>query len=98
MDIGIDLGTTFSVMAVKGRMEMAPGYPPGEYLGDKGMDVTILPDLVGNHLFPSVFWWEPIRRIPTTTPRALMRSVGTPSRWPRKQVADYVFEAQDRHE
>jgi len=63
MDIGIDLGTTYSVMAVKGRVEMAPGYPPGKYLGDDDgegmMDVTILPEPSGNYIIPSVFWWEP---------------------------------------
>jgi actin-like ATPase involved in cell morphogenesis len=57
MDIGIDLGTTFSVIAVKGKLEMAPGYPPAEYLEE--MDVTILPSANGNPTFPSVFWWQP---------------------------------------
>jgi molecular chaperone DnaK len=59
MDIGIDLGPAFSVMAVKGPERTAPGYPPGKYLGDDGLDVTILPDLAGNYTIPSVFWWEP---------------------------------------
>lgn len=57
MDIGIDLGTTFSVIAVKGKVETAPGYPPAEYL--EQMDVSILPSANGNFTFPSVFWWHP---------------------------------------
>lgn len=57
MDIGIDLGTTFSVIAVKGRVETAPGYPVSEYLED--VDVTILPAPNGNPTFPSVLWWHP---------------------------------------
>ncbi len=57
MDIGIDLGTTFSVIAVKGRVEMAPGYPPGQYL--EHADVTILPTPMGDFTFPSVLWWHP---------------------------------------
>jgi hypothetical protein len=38
--IGIDLGTTFSVIAVDGRIALAPDYPggPGVYLDD--CDVT----------------------------------------------------------
>jgi hypothetical protein len=38
MGIGIDLRTTFSVMAFKGRLDMATGYPPGDYLEDNGME------------------------------------------------------------
>jgi len=57
MNIGIDIGTTYCKMAVKGRVAMAPGYPPGRYLED--LDVTILPDPAGDHTVPSVFWWHP---------------------------------------
>ncbi|MCY2924775.1 MAG: Hsp70 family protein, partial [Planctomycetota bacterium] len=56
-DIGIDLGTTCGVIAVKGKVETAPGYPSGEYLEE--MDVTILPSVNGNLTFPSVLWWHP---------------------------------------
>ncbi|HYH67188.1 MAG TPA: Hsp70 family protein [Urbifossiella sp.] len=54
MDIGIDLGTTFSVIAVKGKAELAAGSPEGMYLPE--CDVTILPTPLGEHTVPSVFW------------------------------------------
>ena len=57
MDIGIDLGTTFSVIAVKGKVELAPGYDGAEYLEE--IDVTILPSTTGNLTIPSVMWWHP---------------------------------------
>lgn len=57
MDLGIDLGTTFSVLAVKGQVDLAPGYSGAEYLPE--IDVTILPSANGNLTFPSVFWWHP---------------------------------------
>lgn len=57
MDIGIDLGTTFSVIAVKGKVELAPGYSGSEYLED--IDATILPSETGNLTIPSVMWWHP---------------------------------------
>ncbi len=57
MDIGIDLGTTFSAIAVKGKIELAPGFSGSEYL--EQMDVTILPTETGNLTIPSVFWWHP---------------------------------------
>ncbi len=57
MDIGIDLGTTFSVVAVKGNPKLAPGYPPGMYLPE--CDVTIIPTPDGDMTFPSVFWVDP---------------------------------------
>lgn len=57
MDIGIDLGTTFSVIAVKGNIALAPGYQGAEYLED--VDVTILPSPTGNLTIPSVMWWHP---------------------------------------
>jgi hypothetical protein len=55
--LGIDLGTTYSVMAVKGRVDLTPGYPPGEYLAE--CDVTVIPTPEGDYLFPSVFWAGP---------------------------------------
>jgi actin-like ATPase involved in cell morphogenesis len=57
MDIGIDLGTTFSVIAVKGNIVLAPGYTGSEYLPE--IDVTILPSSTGNLTIPSVLWWHP---------------------------------------
>ena len=57
MDIGIDLGTTFSVIAVNGEIELAPGYTGADYLSE--IDVTILPSATGNLTIPSVMWWHP---------------------------------------
>jgi molecular chaperone DnaK (HSP70) len=54
MDIGIDLGTTFSVVAVKGRAKFVEGYPEGRYL--EGFDVTIIPTPFGDESVASVFW------------------------------------------
>ena len=52
MDIGIDLGTTFSVIAVNGKVELAHDYPaPGFYLEE--CDVTIIPSPYGELTFPS---------------------------------------------
>lgn len=58
VDIGIDLGTTFSVLAVKGRWEESPSdYPKGLYLDE--CDVTILRSPTGEATFPSVLWSDP---------------------------------------
>ena len=57
MDIGIDLGTTFSVIAVPGRVQLASGYPEGVYF--EGGDVTIIPTPEGDELFPSVLGLNP---------------------------------------
>ncbi len=57
MDIGIDLGTTFSVIAVDGRVELTPDYPPGIYLEE--CDVTVIPTPFGENTFPSVVWGDP---------------------------------------
>ncbi|MBI2299007.1 MAG: Hsp70 family protein [Armatimonadetes bacterium] len=59
MDIGIDLGTTFSVIAVAGRVELAPDYPAGLYLDE--CDVTIIPTPYGDETFPSVVIDDPER-------------------------------------
>ncbi len=59
MDIGIDLGTTFSVLAVEGKVDLVPDYPggPGYYL--EACDVTIIPSLTGENTFPSVMIPDP---------------------------------------
>jgi len=57
MNIGIDLGTTFSVIAVKGQVNLRDGYPPPDYLPE--CDTTIIPTPDGDRTFPSVFWVDP---------------------------------------
>jgi molecular chaperone DnaK (HSP70) len=57
MIIGIDLGTTFSVLAVRGRVGLAEGYPPPSYLAE--LDITIIPDPYGNDVIPSAVWEDP---------------------------------------
>ena len=57
MNIGIDFGTSFSCIAVKGQVELAPGYGGGYYL--ENLDVTILPSATGNDMIPSAMWWHP---------------------------------------
>jgi molecular chaperone DnaK (HSP70) len=52
MDIGIDLGTTFSVMAIEGQVDLASEYPSGVYIAE--CDVTIIPSPFGEITFPSV--------------------------------------------
>lgn len=56
MDIGIDLGTTFSVIAVKGNITLKANYT-GTYLPE--CDVTIISTPEGNPTYPSALWWEP---------------------------------------
>jgi molecular chaperone DnaK len=57
MDIGIDLGTTFSVIAVNGKVDLVPDYPAGIYLDE--CDVTIIPTPYGEQTFPSVMFEDP---------------------------------------
>lgn len=57
MIIGIDLGTTYSVIAVHGRHELTDGYPAPRYI--ESCDVTVVPDSYGNLLIPSVLWRDP---------------------------------------
>jgi molecular chaperone DnaK (HSP70) len=57
MIIGIDLGTTFSVLAVDGQVELTEGYPPPTYLEE--LDVSIIPDPYGNEVIPSAVWEDP---------------------------------------
>src|SRR5690349_9005571 len=52
MDIGIDLGTTFSVIAIEGRVELSRDYGQAIYL--KQCNVSIIPSPFGEQTFPSV--------------------------------------------
>ena len=57
-DIGIDLGTTFSALAVAGRVALSPDYPAdGIYL--EACDVTIIPTPYGEPTFASVIAADP---------------------------------------
>src|SRR5688572_26144047 len=60
MDIGIDLGTTYSVVAVAGKRELAADYPPATYLEE--CDVTIIPTPYGEQTFASVILENPDQR------------------------------------
>lgn len=57
VDIGIDLGTTFSVVAVAGNVTLSPDYQAGEWIEKCG--VTIIPSPEGNPTFPSIYWEPP---------------------------------------
>ncbi|MCA9179146.1 MAG: Hsp70 family protein [Planctomycetales bacterium] len=57
MDIGIDLGTTYSVIAVRGEVTLKEDYGQGVYLEE--LDVTIIPTPDGDATFPSVVWIDP---------------------------------------
>ncbi len=58
MDIGIDLGTTYCVLAVPGQVTLKESYGiDGEYLDI--FDVTIIPSPDGSRTFPSVLWLDP---------------------------------------
>lgn len=57
MDLGIDLGTTNSVLAVEGRVKLAEDYPEGLYL--EPCDVTIIPSPEGELTFPTSIWEPP---------------------------------------
>jgi molecular chaperone DnaK (HSP70) len=58
-DIGIDLGTTFSVVAVDGRAELATDYPGGAGIYVAECDVTVIPSPIGEATFPSVVMQDP---------------------------------------
>lgn len=58
VDIGIDLGTTFSVLAVAGCVELTKEYGAGIYLDH--CDVTIIPTPYGEPTFPSVMVSNPV--------------------------------------
>lgn len=57
MDIGIDLGTTFSVIAVHGKVVFSEIYPPGIYL--EKCNVTVIPTPEGEPTFASVVIEDP---------------------------------------
>ena len=57
MEIGIDLGTTFSVLAVNGRVELQADYGEGQYLEE--IDVTLIPGPDGELSFPTVVMRDP---------------------------------------
>ena len=58
MDIGIDLGTTFSVIAVKGKQSLREDYPGGKGQYIEECDVTIIPSHLAELTIPSVFWQD----------------------------------------
>ena len=57
MIIGIDLGTTFSVIAVEGVVRLTDGYPAPRFL--EQCNVSVIPDEFGNLLIPSAVWEDP---------------------------------------
>lgn len=57
MIVGIDLGTTFSVIVVSGQVKLTAGYPKPRYL--ERYDVSIVPDPFGNYVIPSAVWEHP---------------------------------------
>jgi actin-like ATPase involved in cell morphogenesis len=57
MDIGIDLGTTFSTIGVVGRVALNPEYGEGIYIEE--CDVTIIPGPYNEQTFPSVAIEDP---------------------------------------
>ena len=68
MDIGIDLGTTYSVIAVKGRIEPVDDCPDAQYLTE--CDVSIIPSPFGEFAIPSAFWCNPEDAPPPASPVA----------------------------
>jgi actin-like ATPase involved in cell morphogenesis len=60
MDIGIDLGTTFSVISIIGRVELQADYGQGRYLEECG--ATLIPSPFGEPTFPSVVIEDPQNR------------------------------------
>jgi actin-like ATPase involved in cell morphogenesis len=57
MNIGIDLGTTYSVIAVSGEIKTQGNYPEAQYLPE--CNVTIIPSPMGDLAIPSAFWCDP---------------------------------------
>lgn len=57
MNIGIDLGTTYSVIAVYGDVKTKGNYPASQYLNE--CDVTLIPSPNGEFAIPSAFWCDP---------------------------------------
>ena len=55
--IGIDLGTTYSVIAVYGEVSSKGNYPASMFIPE--CNVTLIPDQDGNFAIPSAFWCNP---------------------------------------
>ena len=55
--IGIDLGTTYSVIAVYGEVISKGNYPPTMFIPE--CNVTLIPDQDGTFAIPSAFWCNP---------------------------------------
>ena len=55
--IGIDLGTTYSVIAVYGEVSSKGNYPPTMFIPE--CNVTLIPDQDGTFAIPSAFWCNP---------------------------------------
>src|SRR5690349_10406952 len=57
MNIGIDLGTTFSTICVTGKVDLNPDYGEDIYIND--CDITVIPSPFGEQTFPSVAIEDP---------------------------------------
>jgi len=55
--IGIDLGTTYSVIAVYGEVKAKGNYPELQYFPE--CNITLIPDPDGTTAIPSAFWCNP---------------------------------------
>lgn len=103
VDIGIDLGTTFSVLAVKGQLNTVDEYPRSQYL--ETCDVTILPTPYGDFTFPSAMWMSAdgqtvefggrAKQLATEGEAPILfskRSIGTTS---KLKIYDFEFTARE---
>jgi len=55
--VGIDLGTTYSVIAVYGEIKTKGDYPDAQYISE--CNVTLIPDPYGSFAIPSAYWCNP---------------------------------------